>query len=56
MDLQFVTVELTLAATTPGMEGLVEMGERSLAQGHADAARRAGEVAASLAGTSLRAS
>lgn len=48
MDVTFVRVELTLAATTPGMEGLVELAEQSLAHGHADATDRAAQVAASV--------
>ncbi|MBR7741864.1 NAD(P)H-dependent oxidoreductase [Phycicoccus sp. BSK3Z-2] len=49
MDVEFVTVEYTLAATTPGMEDLVEMGARALRLGHETASRRAAGVAASLA-------
>lgn len=48
MDVEFVGVELTLAATTPAMEGLVELAERSLAAGHAAAAEQGAAVAARL--------
>jgi FMN-dependent NADH-azoreductase len=48
MDVSFVGVELTLAATTPGMEALVELAERSLAEGHADAVAKARHAVASL--------
>lgn len=51
MDVEFVSVELTLAATTPGMEGLGELAEHSLARGHADATDRAAQVAASITET-----
>lgn len=51
MDVAFVSVEFTLATNTPGMEGFVELAEHSLARGHADAASRAAQVAASINAT-----
>jgi FMN-dependent NADH-azoreductase len=54
MDVAFVGVELTLAATTPGMEGLVELAEHSLAHGHAVAIDRAARVAASVSARASR--
>lgn len=45
MDVEFVGVELTLASTTPGMEGLTELAQRSLAHGQAAAAERGAAVA-----------
>lgn len=52
MDVEFVGVHLTLAATTPGMDGLTELAERSLAAGYAAAAERGAAVAARVqAGT-----
>lgn len=48
MDVEFVGVELTLAATTPGMEALTELARRSLADAHAAAADQGAAVAAKL--------
>lgn len=48
MDVEFVGVELTLAAGTPGMEGLVDPAERSRAAGLAAAADQGAAVAARL--------
>lgn len=49
LDVEFIVPELTLAESTPGMEGLVDMAKASRAQAHESAERRGKEIAASLA-------
>lgn len=49
LDVEFIVPELTLAPTTPGMEGLIELAQTSRAQAHEAAGTRAKAVAAALA-------
>ncbi|GAB2777922.1 FMN-dependent NADH-azoreductase [Streptomyces daliensis] len=49
LDVEFIVPELTLAPTTPGMEGLIELAEQSRAKAHEDAAARAKTLAARVA-------
>ncbi|MDJ1131612.1 FMN-dependent NADH-azoreductase [Streptomyces iconiensis] len=50
LDVEFIVPELTLAESSPGMEGLIELAKSSRAQAHEAAETRAKTLASSLVG------